>query len=396
MIEILLFILIGCAIGTFTGLAPGIHINAVSLLALSFSENNDLNTAAMIAAMAVTHSFMDFVPSILLSAPEEETMLSTLPGHYFLLKGKALYAIKLTIAGGIISTIASILLIPFFALFVEKLQGFFMQITPWVLIAAIAAMVLSEKKQKKYAITAMVFSATLGLIALNSPEIQNPLFPLATGFFGAPAIIFSLKKKETIPLQQEKKFSTNSFKLMKTSAVSSIAAAIVSIIPSLGPSQAVFLISQFGKKISRAQYLVVMGGISGASTVFTLAFLFLTGKARTGSAAAIKEIAQTDAQTATVLLGTILVSTGIAAITTDIVSKHSVKKMQKINYQTVNKIVLCLLAILTHIFSGALGLVVFATATAIGLIVLSSGIKRTTAMTFLMVPTILIYLQMAQ
>ena len=34
-----------------------------------------------IVAMSITQSFVDFIPSIYLGAPDEDTVLSTMPGH---------------------------------------------------------------------------------------------------------------------------------------------------------------------------------------------------------------------------------------------------------------------------------------------------------------------------
>ena len=88
MWEFVLALLLGIVVGTFTGLAPGIHINLVSAILLgSLSTIPFLNSFAkiyfvvFIVAMAITHSLLDFIPSIFLGAPDEDTALSVLPGH---------------------------------------------------------------------------------------------------------------------------------------------------------------------------------------------------------------------------------------------------------------------------------------------------------------------------
>ncbi|MEK6941418.1 MAG: tripartite tricarboxylate transporter permease, partial [archaeon] len=382
-------------LGTITGLSPGIHINTVSAIALYFSAAQSTELAIMIVAMTITHSFVDFIPSILLSAPDEETMLSILPGHHFLLKGKAIYAIKLTIAGGLVSAIAALAMLPLFALIVFRLGDFFGQIIPWILALSILLMVFSEKKHKKYAIITVAFSAALGLMALESNAVKDPLFPLAAGFFGASTIIYSMQKKESIPPQKEKGFKIKPKTAIKSTALSMIAAMAISFIPSLGPGQATFLLKQFFGKIPRTQYLLVMGGISTAGNIFAFMYLFMAQKARTGAAAAIKELAEPNAATIFLVACTMLISAGIAATTTDFLSKKAIKQVQRINYQKTNAAIFVLLMILVFAFSGFFGLLVFLTAAATGLIALSSGIKRSACMAFLMVPTILFYLQMA-
>jgi putative membrane protein len=71
--------------------------------------------------MSITHTFIDFIPSIFLGAPDEDTGLSTLPGHEFLLKGQGYYAVKLTVIGSAIAIISLTFLIPFFILVVPKI-----------------------------------------------------------------------------------------------------------------------------------------------------------------------------------------------------------------------------------------------------------------------------------
>src|SRR3989304_8704378 len=89
LIEIFIFLFFGILAGTFTGLFPGIHINLVgaSLVALSTSILSPLNPmylVTFIASMAITHTFLDFIPSIFLGCPNTDTELTILPGHELL------------------------------------------------------------------------------------------------------------------------------------------------------------------------------------------------------------------------------------------------------------------------------------------------------------------------
>ena len=56
-----------------------------------------------IAALAITHTFVDFIPSIFLGCPDTDTELSVLPGHEMLKKGEGYEAIMRTAYGGLIS-----------------------------------------------------------------------------------------------------------------------------------------------------------------------------------------------------------------------------------------------------------------------------------------------------
>ena len=92
LIEILLAIGLGILAGIFTGLIPGLHINLIGAIVVSFATKNPLGFpiyfAVGIVAMSITHTFLDFIPSIFLGCPNEDTSLSSLPGHELLKQGK--------------------------------------------------------------------------------------------------------------------------------------------------------------------------------------------------------------------------------------------------------------------------------------------------------------------
>ena len=91
MLEVLFYVLAGVLAGTVTGIIPGIHVNLIAAFVLggSFVFGGDpLLLGAFLVALGVTHSFVDFLPSIYLGAPDPETALAVLPGHRYFLKGK--------------------------------------------------------------------------------------------------------------------------------------------------------------------------------------------------------------------------------------------------------------------------------------------------------------------
>ena len=121
LLELMLAILAGIIVGTFTGILPGIHINLVALLLFILSPlllqyTSPIVLCVFIVALAITHTFLDFVPGIFLGAPEETTALSVLPGHRMLLKGRGYEAVKLTTLGGYIGLILILVLAPLFIL----------------------------------------------------------------------------------------------------------------------------------------------------------------------------------------------------------------------------------------------------------------------------------------
>src|SRR3989344_2969649 len=122
MLEIIYFalaLLLGILAGIITGLLPGIHINLVSAFLVASSAFllaflSPVSIIIFIVAMTITHTFLDFIPSVFLGAPDDDSVLAVLPGHEMLLKGKGHEAIILTLYGGIIGIILILIFTQFF------------------------------------------------------------------------------------------------------------------------------------------------------------------------------------------------------------------------------------------------------------------------------------------
>src|SRR3989344_5188812 len=93
MWELLLMIVGGILVGVVSGLVPGVHINLVAALVVSFSSVllqwlSPLGAALFIVSLSVTHNFLDFIPSTYLAAPSAETCGGVLPAHGLWREGK--------------------------------------------------------------------------------------------------------------------------------------------------------------------------------------------------------------------------------------------------------------------------------------------------------------------
>jgi len=121
VLQILLAMLLGVLAGIVTGLIPGIHINLVSVMVVSSAGfllgfASPAVVCVFIIAMAVTHTFLDSIPSIYLGAPDEDMAVAVLPGHKLLLNGMGHEAVKLTVIGSLLCIIACVVLFPLFLL----------------------------------------------------------------------------------------------------------------------------------------------------------------------------------------------------------------------------------------------------------------------------------------
>ena len=123
------FTLLGLLAGVGTGLAPGLHVNNVALFLLASrgaftalvlfafpsagGEELIEILSSFVMGTVIGHSFLDFVPSVYLGAPEESTALSVLPGHRLLLAGEGHVACRLAAKGAIAGVaVALVLLLP--------------------------------------------------------------------------------------------------------------------------------------------------------------------------------------------------------------------------------------------------------------------------------------------
>ncbi|PIN85016.1 MAG: hypothetical protein COV47_04410 [Candidatus Diapherotrites archaeon CG11_big_fil_rev_8_21_14_0_20_37_9] len=382
----LFFIITGILAGTFTGLIPGIHANTIAAIAIISETGNPAGFAVFIVSMSITHSFVDAIPNIMLGAPSEESFLTLLPGHKLLLAGKGFEAVQLTNFGGVIAGSTIIIASPILLLTIPKISSILPTLIPAILVAIVIGMLLEEKKHGE-TILVIGFSGALGLIALNS-GISNPVFVLMIGFFAIPSLVHSITTKTIIP-EQEKNIES---KLqIKTGAIGAIVSAFIAMLPGIGPSQAAFIAKKTLKKINEKEYLILIGGVNTANLVMSLLVFFITGKTRTGMALALKQI-QISPDFLLLLLATAIIAIGTASIITEQIAKKSAEIIWKINYKKISTIMLIALVSLTAYIGGILGLLAAITAAGITQFAVYSKIKRSHCMSFLIIPTIAIYL----
>jgi putative membrane protein len=400
MIDIFLAILIGMLFGTLTGLIPGLHTNTVALIvasmsALLLSWFSPLAVASFLVAMVVVHSFMDFIPSIFLGAPEDATALGVLPGHLLLLKGRGYRALKLTIIGGIGTFLISLVIIPFVFLWLEKSYAIISQLIAPILIAFSTLFILQENKLKKIIWATIIFllAGTLGLLTLNYVSLKQPLFPLLSGLFGTSTLIISLLNKQKIPAQKtDDKIAWLTKSRLSDYAKAALSSLFVSILPAVGAAQAAVISRAFTKYKNREEFLVVIGGINTAVALFTLTTLFLIGKTRTGVMAVLANIIELNLHQYLFLLAVCFVAMAFGVFFSLRIGKWTAENITRINYRKLSLGIITFLSILAIWFSGLLGLYILITATAIGMLAPLANVKRIHLMACLVIPVVLYYI----
>jgi putative membrane protein len=399
ILEILLFSFLGILIGLIAGIVPGMHINTLlpfllSLAALVNFEPYYLVT--LIASIAITEIFVNFISSIFIGAPDSSTALSVLPGHRLLLEGRGYEAIKLTVIGGMGALILSLAIVSilsqFFKIFYELSRPYI----HWLLIAVLIFMIATEKKLKKIfsAVLIIILSGFLGIVVLNSAFTNsNVLFPTLTGFFGLPTLITSIFEKARIPKQEnDERLKISGKEIVKSIVLGSIAGIIVGFLPSIGISEAAIIVQYFGRANDARNFLITLSGINVGNEIFSLISLYLVNNPRSGASVAIQKIFPSlTFYDVLLIIGVICFSSGFAAVLTLYLGKKIPKYLEKINYTLLCTSVIIFILGMIFLLTGTLGLLIAFTSTSIGLLCINLKVRRSHCIGCLLIPSIFFF-----
>jgi len=446
MLELLLivaFCLLGVLLGIATGLVPGLHVNNVALILLSFSSVivaacQPLSAygiseqfilvliCGLILSISMVHSFTQNLPSTFVGAPNEETALSILPAHNLLLRGEGYRAVALAALGcigAILVCLALFFPLRFLLGSPFNLYGAIREVMVWVLVAIVFLMIATHKTritdfglQGRLSIVAgMLFAASVfflsgvfGLLIftmyVDSPiGLPGPvLFPALAGLFGMPTLLNSLFTKPAIPEQKIEPLQLNRIE-KKSSVVSiltgSFVGIFVSLIPGLTTATGTVLALTARQKSSTEQTIVTLASVNTAASFFVVIVLFVLLKARSGVTIAINALLPAEAWTELLMPATLvyllmfLVLSGcISYFSTLYLGRFFAKKFTRLPYTSLVAFTVAFIFILVALFTGILGVVILLAGTSIGLLPIYWGVRRSQCMGVLLLPIILYFL----
>lgn len=395
--ELLFVILLGIIAGSITGLMPGLHINLVGLALIIFSPFllqffSPLALAIFIVSMTITHTFTDFVPSIFLGAPDDDTALSVLPGHKLLLKGYGYAAVKITLTGLFLGLLVTLLITPGFILILPKIYPIIKNYMAFILISFSAFLILTEKN-KFWAFFLFMLSGVLGIASLNLAIIKQPLFPLLSGLFGISLLSLSCFKNVKIPKQKIKEIVISKKETFKAMIASIFSGTLCCFLPGLGASQAAVIGSSFFKKIKQETFLILLGAINIIVMAMSFVTLYSIERARTGSAVFVGKLLENfNGYYLFITLGVIFITGCISYFLTDIYAKFFARNITKVKYNYLCMFVILLVIIMCILVSGWLSLLILLTGTCLGILSTIKGVKKMFLMGCLMVPVIMYYI----
>lgn len=397
-LDILIALILGVGTGIITGLTPGLHINLISVLVLSFSPlllqiTSPVVLGAYIIAMAITHTFLDALPSIYLGAPDEAQALNVLPGHRLLMKGEGHNAVLCTVIGAMGVIILGILFFPIFLVLMKWLSAPITGIVGYFLILLMAYMIWREKGKKLKALTLFLLSGVLGLLVFAIPTLEQPLFPLLSGLFGFSILLISLLQKSAIPKQKlDQPLQLSKKNLGKAVSGATGMGFIAAFLPGFGSSQAAIIATNIVGDIGDEGFLTLVGGINTANMLISIAAAYILNKSRNGAILVVNKLLDgMSFETMLIFLAVALVAAGVAALLTIKISKVFAQWIVKVKYIHIIWGIIIFIALLTAYFDGFIGIIILATATALGLISSVWGIGKNHLMGCLLIPVILYF-----
>jgi len=398
MLDVLAYTILGIGLGVFTGLVPGIHVNNLmplfAALALS-SSFSSVCLAAAIVSMSLVNTFISYIPSTFLGAPEEGTELSVLPAHRLLLEGHGYDAVRLTAFGCLTSLMLSAVLIWPLLLLIIPAYSIIQTQMHWLLIGILVTMIVLERSKIGILWAAMIFflSGFLGLLALDTSLCTGDvaLMPLLSGLFGISVLLPSVFSKSGLPKQKIKDEPLELRPNVRPLCAGTAAGILTGVIPGVGPSQGTVLAQLAARSKGAREFLVSVSGVNTSKALISFVALFAIGRARSGAAVAVGQIMEVGLRELIFLIGVALFAGGIAAMIQLHLGKLAAKHMGKMPYRAICSAVIVTIIGMTVWYAGLVGLPILGTATAIGLLPAIARVKRTFCMGVIMLPCILYF-----
>jgi len=388
----LCFVAGGVALGTVSGLVPGLHANNFALLLAaavpSVPGPPRFVGAAMLAA-GVVHTFLDVVPALALGVPDAAMAATALPGHRLVLRGRGREALRLSALG---SGLAVVLAVPLALPVTAGMERLYPAVEPHLPLAlgAVAALlVVGERGWRARGGAALAVGAS-GLLGLATLDVEvgglgagGTLAPLFAGLFGAPILIEALGG-EGVPPQADAAVTVPRRAVAGTACLGAAAGAVVGYVS--GVSSGVAATGALAALPGRGPraYVTITSGVNTANTVFALFALVALGDAHTGVLVAL------DGAAVPLNLPLLLAGCALGAVAGFLLvpwaGDRYLAAAGRVDQTHVSVGVLAAICLIVAALAGLRGVGILAVATVVGLVPARFGARRVTLMGVLLVP----------
>ncbi|PSP96803.1 hypothetical protein BRC94_11505 [Halobacteriales archaeon QS_5_70_17] len=383
-LAVIAYALAGVALGTVSGLLPGLHANNMALVLAAAAPRVPgppvLVGAAMLAA-GVAHTFLDVVPALALGVPDPAMAASALPGHRLVLAGRGPEALWLSALG---SGAAVALAVPLAVPVTSAMTAAYPAVRahfPLVLGAVALALIATEPTVRgrvggagALATSFALGAATLDLAAEGPVAAGGTLTPLFAGLFGAPVLIDAVGGAG-VPRQAEATVAVSRRAVAGLAAVGTLAGAVVGYLPAVSSAVAatLALLAVPGRFDARG-FVVTTSGVNTANTVFALFALTALGSPRTGVLVAVERAGVP--LDLPVLLTAVAVAAACGFVLVVTLGRMYLRAVGAVDPTWLSAVVLAGLCALSYLFAGPIGVAVLAAAALVGRIPVIFGARR--------------------
>lgn len=390
----LAFIGAGIALGTVSGLIPGLHVNTVAVIMASIAPSvpapPHLVGASMLAA-GVTHSFLDVVPTLAIGVPDAAMAVSALPGHRLVMGGRGREALRISAVGsGSAIAAAAVLGLPVTLLMrslVTALEGSI----PFV-VAGIAAFLVATERGFRATVGglgALLASGLLGLAFLDVTTAGvapggDTLLPLLSGLFGIPILVHAYGGAG-VPPQGGETIASSPQTTLGWGIVGALSGALVAYLPGVSAAVAAAIsFSVLPATSGDRSFVATVSGVNTSNTIFALFAYVSMGTPRTGVLVAV-ERAKLPVNLPLVLAA-IVVAAAVAFVLVPIVGDRYLAVVGTADPRRLSLGVAGLLTLLVYAFTGWIGVGILLAASLVGHVPVRYGARRVHLMGVLLVP----------
>ncbi|MFD1687421.1 tripartite tricarboxylate transporter permease [Halobellus litoreus] len=398
----LAYALLGVALGTLTGLIPGLHVNSVAFVLVGVAPSVDgppVAVGAAILAAGVVHTFLSIVPGLVLGVPDAATAPGALPGHRLVLAGRGREAIRLSAVGSGVALAGAVAVALPLSRVVAAGREWLLAALPVLLALVAALLVLAEptRRARLGGVLCLGVATALGFLTLDLPAtgVLTPegaasmLAPIFGGLFGAPILLDALDARGAIPPQDGTTLGLSRIEAVRAALAGVGGGALVGYLPGVSAGVAAVLAlggaggsGPAGRGSDRA-YVVATSGADTATAVFAVASLAVLGAPRSGVTVALSSLVGPAGDGSAIapmgLLGMLLVivfAAGLGIVLLLIVGERYLSIVRRLPRRPLLVVVLGLLLALAVGFAGRIGGAVFCLAALVGLLPPRVGARR--------------------
>ncbi|WP_136601845.1 tripartite tricarboxylate transporter permease [Salinigranum halophilum] len=385
----------GVALGTVSGLVPGIHANAFALLLAATAptlSGPSAGVAVAVLAAGVTHTFLDVVPALALGVPDAAMAAGSLPGHRLVLGGRGREALRLSALGSGGALLCALpVAVPLTAL-VRRHESLLSTSLPFLLVGVFVLLVLAERRPWRMVAAAflVLLSGALGLATLDRPfdgfvAVGGVLTPLFGGLFGVPVLV-DAARGSGVPAQDGVELATRPLAVGRAAVAGVAGGGLVGYLPGVSAGVAATLALPFaGREDPDRTYVVATSGANTATAVFALFSLVALDAPRTGVTVALRAVGPPPLAT---LLTATVVAGVVSAVLVPVLGDRYLAAAGQVGPRTTSLVACGLLCLLSGLFAGVGGVVVLAAAGVVGLLPVRLEVRRVHLMGVLAVPLV--------